>query len=82
LSRYNSNGSEEHNDMLHHAMRYTVSTPLQGLKLSPVGELDGNPGWKFEVKEFADASYKPYQDTTTSVGRLVVLLQIAPNTKK
>jgi hypothetical protein len=44
LSRYNTNGSEEHIDAMHRAMRYAVSTPIRRLKLSPVGEWDGNPG--------------------------------------
>jgi hypothetical protein len=44
LLRYNTNGSEEHIDAMHRAMRFAVSTPIRGLNLSPVGEWDGNPG--------------------------------------
>jgi hypothetical protein len=82
LSRYNTNGSEEHIEAMHRAMRYATSTPNRGLTLSPTGEWDGNPEYLFEIKGYADASYKPYHDTAASVGGHVVFLQNAPISEK
>jgi hypothetical protein len=82
LARHYTNGTEEHVDAMHRAMRYAVATPERGLKLSPIGNWNGNPEWLFEIKGYADASYKTYQDKTTSVGGHVVFLQNAPIAEK
>ena len=82
LSRYNTNSSEQHIDAMHRAMRYAVNTPDRGLQLAPEGIWDGNPTYLFEIKGTADASYKPYQDISGSVGGHAVFLQGAPIAEK
>jgi hypothetical protein len=63
LSRYNGNGSEEHVDAMHRAMRYAIGTPNRGLNLAPTAVWDGNPNFEFTIHGTADASYKPYKDS-------------------
>jgi hypothetical protein len=82
LSRYNTNSSEEHGEAMHRAMRYAVTTPERGVQLAPKGKWDGKPSYKFIVKGFADASYKPYHDTALSVSGSAVFLQDAPIVEK
>jgi hypothetical protein len=68
LSRCNTNGSEEHINAMHRAMRYAVTTPNRGLTLAPTGIWDGDPTFEFVISGTADASYKPYHDIAASVG--------------
>jgi hypothetical protein len=82
LSRYNTNGSEEHINAMHRAMRYAINTPQRGLTLAPTGNWDGDPTYQFTITGTADASYKPYHDTATSVGGHAVFLQGAPIAEK
>jgi hypothetical protein len=82
LSRYNTNGSEEHITAMHRAMNYVVSTPNRGLLLAPTTTWDGNPEFEFEISGVADASYKPYLDTALSVGGHGVFLNGAPISEK
>jgi hypothetical protein len=56
LSRYNTNGSEDHINAMHRAMRYAMSTPNRGLTLSPTGTWNGDPTYKFKIRGAADAS--------------------------
>ncbi len=82
LSRYNSNNSEEHIKAMHRVMRYTINTPNRGLTLIPETTWDGNPDFEFTIWGAADASYKPYHDTTASVGGHAVFLEKAPISEK
>ena len=82
LSRYNTNGSEEHIDAMHRAMRYAVNTPNGGLTLAPNAIWDGYPDFEFEIEGWAGASYKPYHDTDKSVGGHAVFLNDAPIAEK
>jgi hypothetical protein len=82
LTRYNSNCTQQHIKAMHRAMKYAIATPKRGLKLAPVGHWDGNPMYEFNINGFADASYKPYYDTTLSVGGHAVFLQHAPISEK
>jgi hypothetical protein len=82
LSRFNTNGSEEHIAAMHRAMCYAIATPERGLTLAPEGCWDGSPSFEFTITGMADASYKPYQDTTQSVGGHAVFLQGAPIVEK
>jgi hypothetical protein len=63
-------------------MRYAVTTPERGVQLAPKGKWDGNPSYEFIIKGFADASYKPYQDTAISVSGSAVFLQGAQIVEK
>jgi len=74
LSRYNSNGSEEHIQAIHRAMCYALSTPERGLTLAPTAEWNGSPEFEFTIWGAADASYRPYNDTDRSVGGHAVFL--------
>jgi hypothetical protein len=82
LSRYNTNCSEEHIQAMHRVMRYATATPNRGLKLAPEGNWNGSPEYQFEIIGYADASYRPYHDTTMSVGGHAVFLQNAPIVEK
>jgi hypothetical protein len=82
LSRYNTNGSEDHINAMHRAMRYALSTPNRGLLLSPSSTWDGNPSYAFKIHGAADASYKPYVDCGQSVSGFAVFLEDAPITEK
>jgi hypothetical protein len=82
LSRFNTNSSEEHLAAMHRAMCYAITTPTRGLTLAPNGEWDGDPTFEFEITGVADASYKPYHDTTSSVGGHAVFLQGATISEK
>jgi hypothetical protein len=82
LSRYNTNNTITHVEAMHRAMRYAVASPNRGLTLAPTGTWNGDPNFLFTIRGFADASYKPYQDTTTSVGGHAVFLQAAPILEK
>ena len=82
LSRYNSNGSEEHIQAMHQAMRYALSTPERGLTLAPTAEWNGSPEFEFTIWGAADASYRPYNDTDRSVGGHAVFLNDAPIAEK
>jgi hypothetical protein len=82
LSRYNGNGSEEHIDAMHRAMRYAIGTPKRGLVLAPTAVWDGNPNFEFTIHGTADASYKPYKDSGQSVGGHAVFLNDAPISEK
>jgi hypothetical protein len=82
LSRYNTNGSEEHIHAMHRTMRYAITTPNRGLTLAPTGIWDGDPTFEFTIAGAADASYKPYHDTAASVGGHAVFLQGAPIAEK
>jgi hypothetical protein len=66
LSRYNTNCSEAHIEAMHRAMRYATATPNRGLLLAPSGMWDGDPTYAFNLCGYADASYRPYQDTSMS----------------
>jgi hypothetical protein len=82
LSRYNANGSEQHIQAMHRAMRYALSTPKRGLTLSPSGTWNGDPAYKFKIRGAADASYKPYEDDGPSVSGFAVFMEDAPITEK
>jgi hypothetical protein len=82
LSRYNTNCSEDHIDAMHRAMRYATTTMSRGLTLAPDAEWNGDPEYEFTIKGYADASYKPYHDTTASLGGHAVFLQKAPIAEK
>jgi hypothetical protein len=82
LSRYNTNNTITHVEAMHRAMRYAVASPNRGLTLAPFGTWNGDPNFLFTIRGFADASNKPYQDTTTSVGGHAVFLQAAPISEK
>ena len=82
LSRYNSNGSEEHITAMHRAMRYALATPERGLTLAPTSAWNGNPDHEFTIWGAADASYHPYNDTASSVGGHAVFLEDAPISEK
>jgi hypothetical protein len=43
LSRYNTNGSEEHLNAMHRAMKYAIAKPNRGLTLAPDGIWNENP---------------------------------------
>jgi hypothetical protein len=78
LFRYNTNGSEDHINAMHRAMRYAMSKPNRGLTLSPSSTWDGNPSYKFKIRGAADASYKPYEDSGPSVSGFAIFLEDAP----
>jgi hypothetical protein len=82
LTRYNTNTSEVHIEMMHRAVRYATATPNRGLLLAPSGTWHGNPQYAFKLCRYADASYKPYHDSALSVGGHVVFLQDAPRCEK
>jgi hypothetical protein len=82
LSRYNTNTTIAHIDAMYRTMRYAMNTPCRGLTLAPKDVWDGNPELTFRINGYADASYKPYQDATTSVGGHAVFLQDAPIAEK
>jgi hypothetical protein len=60
----------------------TLNTPARGLKLGPVREWNGRPDYEFIIDGYADAGYKPYHNTTLSVGGHAVFLNKAPITEK
>lgn len=82
LSRYNTNGSEDHINAMHRAMRYAMSTPNRGLTLAPSAVWDGDPAYEFKIHGAADASYKPYEDAGPSVSGFAVFLEGAPISEK
>jgi hypothetical protein len=82
LSRFNLNSSNDHMAAMHRAMCYAVATPQRGITLSPDGEWSGNPTFEFHITGKADASYKPYEDTSLSVAGHAVFLQGAPISEK
>jgi hypothetical protein len=64
------------------AMSYATTTMSRGLTLTPDAEWNGDPEYEFTFKGYADTSYKPYHDTTASVGGHAVFLQKAPIAEK
>jgi hypothetical protein len=78
LSRYNTNGSVEHLNAIHRAMKYNIATPNRGLTLAPDGMWNGDSRFEFNIVGAADASYKPYHDRALSVGGYAIFLQNAP----
>jgi hypothetical protein len=67
---------------MHRAVRYAVKNPNRGLELKPSGKWDGDPTYEFSTFGFADASYRPYHDTSMSVGAHAVFLQNPPIAEK
>jgi len=82
LARCNANGSEDHIDAMHRAMRHAMNTPDRGLTLAPKGVWDCDPNFEFEIEGFSDASHKPCLDSGVSVSGHSTFLQGAPISEK
>jgi hypothetical protein len=68
LSTYNTNCTEEHIEAMHWAIIFATTTPKLGLTLAPLGDWDRDPPFEFNIRGYADASYKPYHDTLMNIG--------------
>jgi hypothetical protein len=82
LSRYNTNGSEDHIKAMYRAMHYAIATPNRGITLAPDDNWNGDPKFEFAIVGVAEASYKPYHDTALSVGGHAAFLNGAPVAEK
>jgi hypothetical protein len=82
LSRYNTNGSEDHIKAMHRAMHHAIATPNRGIALVPDDIWNGDPKFEFSIVGVSDASYKPHHDTALSVGGHAVFLNGAAISEK
>jgi hypothetical protein len=56
---------------MHRAVRYATTTLNRGLTPTPDAEWNGDPEFAFTITGCADASYKPYYDTSASAQDIV-----------